>query len=573
MPSSLGARLSAASGTLVVMTDVEEVRYGAAFAGLDPVALGDSLRTVSLRLARDPVRLARAMANLWRRQALVGLDAARRALVDDPEPQPVTPSDRRFADRAWRDNAALRATAESYLAFSEWARELVAGVDLPAETARKARFATSLLLDALAPSNNPFLNPAVVKEAIDSGGRSLSRGLAQFLDDVATNGGRPRQVDTSPFTVGGNLAATPGRVVLRNRMIELLAYEPQTPEVRAEPIVCSPPWINKYYIMDLAPERSFIEYAVQHGFTVFAISYVNPDSSMAAVTMDDYLRDGLLAAIDRAGEITGAERVNIVGLCLGGTLATIALAYLAAQGEAGRVGWTTLTNTLVDFSEPGDLGVFTDEATVRSLEQKMRARGFLEASEMSGTFDWMRGNDLVWNYVVENWYMGKRPPAFDILTWNADSTRMPATMHSQYLRTCYMENRLVRPSAFSILGTPIDLSKVETPMYVLAAEADHIAPWRSAYATTQAVGGEVRFTLTNSGHIAGIVNPPGNPKAAHWSREGCPADPEAWLATAERQTGSWWEHWVRWAEARSGPLVDPPTLPEGDTAPGTYVLG
>jgi polyhydroxyalkanoate synthase len=237
------------------------------------------------------------------------------------------------------------------------------------------------------------------------------------------------------------------------------------------------------------------------------------------------------------------------------------------------VGWAAVTNTLVDFSEPGDLGVFTDEETVRRLEDSMRSRGYLEASEMAGTFDWMRGNDLVWSYVISNWYMGKQPPAFDILAWNGDSTRMPAAMHSQYLRSCYVNNLIAQPGAFTIGGTPIDLSKVETPLYVLGAEADHIAPWRSTYRTTQLVGGESTFTLTSSGHIAGMVNPPGNPKAAHWTRPDTPATAQEWLAGAEKQAGSWWEHWLGWAAGRSGAKVDPPLLPLGEAAPGRYVFG
>ena len=553
------------------MARVEEVSYGSVFAGLDPVSLGDAMREAGRAVASDPRRFALALSELALAQGNIGLATARRLLGGDGEAARV--SDRRFADRAWRDNPVLRGTYEGYTAFTDWALRLLAGADLDEHTARKARFGFSMLLDAMSPSNVPCLNPAVVKEAVDTGGLSVLRGIRNFVDDLVTNGGRPRQVDTSPFEVGRNLAATPGRVVFRNDLMELLAYEPQTDKVHAQPLLCSPPWINKYYVMDLAPGRSFIEWAVQHGFTVFAISYRNPDASMSSVTMDDYLCDGLVTALEQASQIAESPQVNIVGLCLGGTLGTIGLAHLAARGEGDRIGWTTLTNTLVDFSQPGDLGVFTDEDTVRRLEERMASQGYLESTEMSGTFDWMRGNDLVWNYVVDNWYMGKTPPAFDILTWNGDSTRMPAAMHSQYLRSCYLENLLVKPGAFTIAGTPIDLGKIETPLYVLSAEADHIAPWRSAYKTTQLTSGENRFTLSNSGHIAGIVNPPGNPKGVHWVRDDCPSDPDLWLSGAEKRQGSWWEHWVEWARERSGDLVDPPALPSGERAPGRYVKG
>jgi polyhydroxyalkanoate synthase len=325
--------------------------------------------------------------------------------------------------------------------------------------------------------------------------------------------------------------------------------------------------------MDLAPERSFIEWAVRHNRTVFAISYRNPDASMADVTLDDYLRDGVLAALDRAQELTGAGRVNLLAVCLGGTLAAIALAVLAARGQGDRIGWATFLNTLVDFSDPGEIAVFTDEAAVERLERRMRSRGYLSAEELSGPFTLMRTNDLVWRYVISSWYQGKRPPPFDILAWNADATRMPAAMHSEYLRACYVDNRLVEPGAFVADGTPVDLSAVETPLYVLGGDADHIAPWRSTYRTTQLVGGEARYVLSSSGHIASMVNPPGNPKASYSTRDECPADADEWLAGAKRAEGSWWDDWIAWASARSGDRVVPPALPPGQPAPGTYVRG
>lgn len=554
------------------MSSLEDLNYGLSFAGHDPESLLRSLGELAARLIREPGELTRATADLMLRQTEVALDVARAALgVQQPPVVAPDPGDKRFSDRAWRDNPWLRGVLENYLVAARWCRERLETVDLPESDRRRARFALNMLLDALAPSNLPWLNPVVVKEAIDTGGLSLARGLLNFAEDLVRNGGRPRQVDRSAFELGRNLAATPGRVVLRNELIELLMYEPQTERVFAQPIVCSPPWINKYYVMDLAPERSFIEYAVRSGFTVFAISYRNPDASMAGFRMADYLKKGLLTALDAAQEITGSPRVNIFALCLGGTITGIALAYLAASGGLDRIGWAALTNTLIDFGEPGELAVLTDEANIARLEKKMERRGYLDASSMSGAFDWLRGNDLVWNYVVSSWYMGKQPPAFDILAWNADSTNMPAAMHSEYLRACYLENRLAQPGAFAIDGVPIDLRQVTTPLYVLGAENDHIAPWRATYRTTQLVRGEVRFTLTSSGHIAGIVNPPGNPRAAHYVRDDCPPDPDEWRLGAERREGSWWPHWVAWASARSGALVEPPPMPRGEPAPGRYV--
>ena len=356
--------------------------------------------------------------------------------------------------------------------------------------------------------------------------------------------------------------------------MELIAYEPQTASVHEIPLLCSPPWINKFYIMDLAPGRSFVEWAVRQGHQTFMISYRNPDESMASCTMDDYLREGFLTALSVVERITRAKKVNIMGLCLGGTIAIIALAYLAAKREEGRIGCAAITNTLVDFSEPGELGIFTDEASVSRLEGKMNERGYLDSKDMAGTFNALRGNDLIWSYVVSNWFMGKTPPAFDILAWNGDSTRMPATMHSQYLRTCYLRNALIKPKAYVIDGVPLDLSKIHTPLFVLGAENDHIAPWRAAYQTTQFVGGESRFTLTNSGHIAGIVNPPGNPKSIHWSKpkaiRGEGAD--AWRESATQVESSWWLDWATWMKPRSGALIKPAMLPPGELAPGRYVL-
>jgi polyhydroxyalkanoate synthase len=553
----------------------EDTAYEALLAKVDQSDFGGALRSVFLDDAmRHPLRFAKAGLDLSTGQAAVAARAAQRAFGRGSR-DPIAPGDNRFADRTWQANPAFRTLAESYLSAVQWAQQLVDSSHAPAVHREKARFVLNMMLDAIAPTNVPWMNPAVLKETFETGGQNVIAGATNFVDDVLHNGGRPRQVDTTSFSLGENLAATPGRVVMRNSLIELLMYEPQTDLVHAQPIVCSPPWINKYYIMDLAPGRSFIEYAVQHGFTVFCISYRNPDASMGGVTWDDYLQRGLLAALDEVSEITGSPVVNIVGLCLGGTMSTIGLAHLAAKGDAARVGWMTLTNTLVDFSVPGNLGVFADRKSVTRLEKNMKQHGFLEGSAMAQTFDWLRGNDLVWNYVVSNWYMGKTPPAFDLLAWNGDSTNMPAAMHTQYLRACYVDNVLIRPGAFRIAGTPIDLRKIKQPMYILGAENDHIAPWKGSYLTTQHVGGEVRYTLTSSGHVAGIVNPPGNPKAAFWTRPHTDrgVDAETWREGAERVSGSWWDDWVAWAAERSGELVVPPRVPSGDPAPGSYAKG
>jgi poly[(R)-3-hydroxyalkanoate] polymerase subunit PhaC len=552
------------------MPPVEDITYGLGLSGADPASLYGALGEAALRVASQPTLLAQSLGELAIDEAAVALRFARGVLGADGEKG--EPGDRRFSDRAWSENPFLRSAAESYLVASRWAERTLEAADLPKRKERKARFALRLLLDAAAPTNQLWLHPSVLKEAIDTGGLSVARGFANFVEDVVRNGGRPAQVDRSAFEVGETLAATPGRVVFRNGLIELLMYEPRTETVFAQPVLYSPPWVNKYYVMDLAPGRSFVEYAVEQGFTVFAISYRNPDQSMADLLVDDYLRDGLLAALDKVATITGSPSAHVLGVCLGGTLTAMAMGVLAARGEADRIGSAALVNTLVDFTDPGDVAVFTDEETIARIERRTRRRGYLKSSEMAATFTWMRGNDLVWSYVVSSWGLGKRPPAFDVLAWNADGTNLPAAMHSQFLRACYLENRLAS-GELELDGTAIDLARVETPLYVLGCERDHIAPWKTAYATTQLVGGERRFVLGSSGHIAGMVNPPGNPKAAYWEGDQTPADPDGWLRGATRREGSWWEDWSAWTSAHAGERVPSPTLPDGDPAPGRYVFG
>lgn len=551
----------------------EDVSYGLDLAGLDPASLTEALAGAGLQLAREPAKAARAFGGLALAQSAVALRSMRQVLGGEVDGiVGLDRDERRFGDRAWRDNPFLRALLESYLAGSDATMRTLESLELSETRRRKAKFAAGIVLDALAPTNVPWLNPTVLKEAVDTGGGNFVRGFANFLDDAVHHGGLPREVDPSAFELGRDLAATKGRVVLRNDLMELLAYEPRTTNVLAEPLVYCPSWINKYYVLDLAPGRSFIEHAVDRGFTVFTISWRNPDSTMAGVTLDDYLREGLLTAVDRASELTGSPKVNVLGVCIGGTLAMIALALLAGRGEGERIGWTTLLNTLVDYADPGEIGSFTDERTIERIERRMARRGYLEGSDLSRPFTWMKGNELVWRNVISNWYLGKQPPAFDVLAWNADSTRLPAAMHGQFLRACYLDNRLVEPGAFLADGTPIDVGTIHAPLYVLASENDHIAPWRSVYRTTQLVGGDAHFVLSSGGHIVGMVNPPGG---AGWYRtqDGTPADPGQWLAGTERVQGSWWEHWAAWAEERSGNRVEPPVLPEGDPAPGSYVRG
>ena len=545
-------------------------------ASADAAGLGASTFAVLRRAAMKPGATAAATLRYWTSMAMAGPVATARWLgVEMPPPVPVPEGDKRFADPTWTDNPAFFAVRQAHLAASRLVNDLLAAGAGDAIDDAKAAVATGFLLDALAPTNFLLTNPAALKRALETAGVSVAAGAGHFVDDLLNNGGRPRQVDTRSFRLGENLAATPGKIVFRNDLMELIQYAPQTPKVRAVPVLASPPWINKYYVMDLAPGRSFLEWAVQHERTVFAISYRNPDSSMRGVTLDDYLINGPREALDVIGDITGAPKIDIIGLCLGGALTSMLAAYLAEKGD-DRIGSITLLNTLLDYSEPGVLGTFTDEKTVARLERKMAAEGVLEGSQMAGTFDILRANDLIFNYVVTNWLMGREPPAFDILAWNGDSTRMPAAMHSFYLRSLYMRNELAR-GELELVGQRLSLSAVTNDTYVVGAINDHIVPWHASYKTGGLIGGTVRYVLSSGGHIAGIVNPPG-PKAWYEAADCAGAGPEAWRRENSKHKGSWWEDWTAWSDARAGELVKPPPMGSKQhravaDAPGDYVLG
>src|ERR1700691_2928345 len=504
-------------------------------ASMDAAGLGQATLAVLGRAARQPGAMAAATMRFWTSAAMAGPVAAARWFGQDVAPPvPLPEADKRFADRTWSDNPAFFALRQYYLAASQLANDMLAAGSGDGVDDAKAALATGFLLDALAPTNFLFTNPAALKRALETAGASVLTGAGHMVDDLVNNGGGPRQVDTRPFTIGENLAATPGQVVFRNELMELIQYAPQTPKVRAVPVLASPPWINKYYVMDLAPGRSFLEWAVRHERTVFAISYRNPGASMSGVTLDDYLIHGPAEALDVIAEITGAPRTDIIGLCLGGALTAMLAAYLAGKGD-DRIGSVTLLNTLLDYSEPGVLGAFTDEKTVARLERQMATAGVLEGSQMAGTFDLLRANDLIFNYVVSSWLMGQDPPAFDILAWNGDSTRMPAAMHSFYLRSLYMRNELARGD-MELAGQPLSLSSVKNDTYVVGAINDHIVPWHGSFKTTGLLGGKVRYVLSSGGHIAGIVNPPG-PKAWYETGENITADPEAWRGAGAQHQG------------------------------------
>jgi len=541
----------------------------------DPISFLRSLAASGAALAKNPAGLAAANARL-----AIGLVAATQAAavraMGGQVAGPLSPAtgDKRFTDSAYADNPLYFLLQQQYLLSSQLVTELLDAAGLEGEEDAKARFAAKFIVDALAPSNTLSGNPAAWRHAVETGGMSLVRGAKNMLDDFRDNGGWPSQVDSSGFEVGVNMAATKGAVVYRSDLIELIQYEPQVKRVHAVPLLFCPPWINKYYIMDLAPGKSLIEWAVQHGHTCFAISYRNPDASMSELGFVDYLRQGPLDAVRVVRAITGAAAVNTVSVCLGGTLTAMGLAYNAATGD-DSIKSATLLNTHIDFTVPGSLGIFTDEATITGLEAQMAKDGYLDSDKMAHTFDALRANDLVFQYVVNNWLLGNKPPAFDLLVWNKDNTKMPAKMHSEYLRSCYLNNEFAR-GEFEIDGHKLDPGQVKVDTYVLSAVDDHIVPWVSGYKTTQLLGGHNRFVLSTSGHIAGIVNPP-SPKAKHWTNDDHPVDPQEWKAEAQLQDGTWWEDWTKWIASQGGPKVAAPRelgskeFPTIEAAPGSYV--
>jgi len=541
----------------------------------DPVSFLRSLAAAGVALMKNPVGVAAANGRL-----AIGMAAAMKATTEralgGETPGPMIPvnGDKRFADPAFTNNPLYFLLAQQYLLSAQLVTELLDAAGLEGMQDNKARFAAKFVVDALAPTNTLPGNPEAIRTAFQTGGKSLVKGVKNMLGDLKHNGGWPSQVDPTGFEVGVNMAATPGAVVYRSDLIELIQYEPQLKRVHAVPLLFCPPWINKYYIMDLAPGRSLIEWAVQHGHTCFAISYRNPDATMRNLDFDDYLRQGPLDAVRVVREITGAEEVNTVSVCLGGTLTAIALAHNARLGDRS-IKSATFLNTHTDFTIPGTLGVFTDEATIAGLEKQMTKKGFLESDKMAHTFDALRANDLVFSYVVNNWLLGKKPPGFDLLVWNNDSTRMPAKMHSRYLRSCFLRNEFAR-GEFEIDGHRLDPGKVDIDTYVLSAVDDHIVPWVSAYKTTQLFNGDRRFVLSTSGHIAGIVNPP-RPKSMHWTNDALPVDPQEWKANAVLQPGTWWEDWATWIANEGGPKVaarralGSKDYPPIEAAPGRYV--
>lgn len=548
----------------------------------DPMNIGGAFMEMTTRMMSDPAKLMQAQVSLWHDYMQLWQNAANRMMGHDQGPV-VTPErgDRRFKDAAWSENQVFDFMKQSYLLTSRWLQSTVKDVSgMTSKDAQKVDFYTRQFVEALSPSNFLVTNPEAIRATIESGGENLVKGLQNLLTDLERGKGKLAisMTDYEAFKVGENIAVSPGKVVFRNDLMELLQFTPSTPKARSTPLLIIPPWINKYYILDLRKENSFIKYAVDQGNTVFVISWVNPNATLARKSFADYMLEGPLAAIDAIEKTTGEGEVNAIGYCIGGTLLACALAYMAAKdaAKAKRVRSATFFTTMVDFEEAGELGVFVDEKQLDNLDAKMNERGYLEGSEMANTFNMMRGNDLIWSFVVNNYLLGKDPFPFDLLYWNSDSTRMPAAMHSFYLRKMYLENKLVKPGGIELAGVPLDLRKIKVPCYIISTREDHIAPWKATYRATQLYSGPIRFVLAASGHIAGVVNPPAAGKYCHWINEDLPKDPDKWLEKAAQKEGSWWPDWDSWVKKFGGkevPARDPAKgkLKALCDAPGTYV--
>jgi len=548
---------------------------------VDPLKLTQTFVDFTAKLLADPNRLIQAQMELWQQYMKLWQVTAQRMMGHKVEPL-VEPAkgDKRFADPAWKDEVVFDYLKQSYLLTARWLQQTVKEVDgVDDKTAQKVDFYTRQFIDAMSPSNFAMTNPQVVKATVESKGENLLKGLQNLLTDLERGKGTLaiRQTDMKAFKVGGNVATSPGKVVFQNDLIQLLQYAPATEQVYKMPLLIVPPWINKFYILDLKPENSFIKWATEQGYTVFVISWVNPDERLIGLAFEDYMKLGPLAALDAIERATGEKQVSAIGYCIGGTLMATTLAYMAARGD-DRIAACTFFTAQVDFTEPGELGVFIDEDQLAGVEQVMSKKGYLEGAEMATTFNMLRANDLIWSFVVNNYLLGKDPFPFDLLFWNADATRMPAAMHSYYLRNMYQKNLLAKPGGLTVDNVPIDLRRITIPIYLQAGKEDHIAPAKSVYKATQIFAGPVRFMLAGSGHIAGVVNPPRNRKYQHWLNETArnPATLDEWRAGAQEFPGSWWPDWDKWLSEKSGPKVPARVpgaggLPALEDAPGSYV--
>ncbi len=548
-------------------------------ANTDPFNISGPFTDFMGQMMGDPVRLVRSQMDLWQAQAGLWQSMWSRALGHPTEPvvEPE-PGDKRWKNPEWSENAVFDFIKQSYLITSKWMVDTVSQADgFEPHAKDQLTFFTKQITDALSPANFALTNPEVIRETMRTNGENLVKGFSNLMDDMDRGNGLPwiRHTDLGSFQVGGNIAATPGSVVYENELMQLIQYNPSTDEVHERPLLIVPPWINKYYILDLREENSFVKWAVDQGHTVFVVSWANPDTGLSGCTFEDYLRLGVLDALNAITEATGARQVNAIGYCIGGTLLSAALAWLAARNR-DPIASATFFATQVDFSEAGELSVFIDENQIRAIDEQVKTEGgCLEGVHLATIFNMLRANDLIWSFVVNNYLLGRDPRRFDLLYWNADQTRLPRAMLLTYLRDCYLDNRLAK-GEMTLLNERIDLSKVRVPIYIQCSKDDHIAPSRSVYKGRSAFGGPVRFVCAGSGHIAGVINPPQAQKYQYWTSDGDAADFDTWLENADCTPGSWWPDWKAWMSNHSGPMV-PARIPgEGvldviEPAPGSYV--
>lgn len=548
----------------------------------DPQVIGKSFFELTQAMMTDPTRLVQAQMEFWQDYTRIWQNTAQRMMGQEVTEPAVEPErgDRRFKDQAWAENAVFDFIKQSYLLTARSIHKTVSEVEgLEPKTAEKVDFYTRQFVDAMAPTNFVMTNPQVLQATLDSGGENLVKGLSNMLGDLQRGNGKlkVKMTDTDAFELGVNVATTPGKVVYQNELMQLIQYSPTTETVLRRPLLIVPPWINKFYILDLREKNSFIRWAVAQGLTVFVVSWINPDEKLADADFEDYMLRGPLAALDAIEQATGESEINAIGYCIGGTLLSSTLAYMAATNDQ-RVKSATFFTSLLDFSDVGELSVFIDEEQLQLLEQHMEQKGYMEGSHMANAFNMLRANDLIWSFVVKNYLLGEEPFPFDLLYWNSDSTRMPKRMHSFYLRNMYQNNKLREPGGIELAGEPINLGKIKIPSYFLSTHDDHIAPWKSTYSGARLLGGKVKFVLGGSGHIAGVINPPNpeKPKYGYWLNNELPDSCNDWFAGATHHEDSWWSDWFRWVKRYGGKAVPARVPGDGELkviedAPGSYV--
>lgn len=546
---------------------------------VDTHQIQEAFTSLFTAMMTNPQKFAEAQANLWQTHMNLWQTTAQRMMGQSVDPVvEAAPRDKRFRDSEWDENVVFDYIKQSYLLTANWLHKAVDETDLGEEAERrKVEFYTQQYVDAISPSNFVMTNPEVLRETMATNGENLVTGLGNLLEDLERGHGKLniKQTDMDYFKVGENIATTPGKVMFENDIIQLLHYTPTTEEVHKTPLLIFPPWINKFYILDLRPENSFIKYFLDKGYSIFVVSWVNPDKKLAKKTFEDYMFEGVFAALDAVEAATGEKEVNTIGYCIGGTMLSASLAYMAKK-KINRVKSATFFAAQADFSEAGELKVFIDEEQLQDLSKEIDASGgYLEGTSMANTFNMLRSNDLIWSYVVNNYLMGKDPSRFDLLFWNADATRMPKEVHMFYLRKCYLENALSQ-GKMELGGVKLDLSKVKVPIYLQSSKNDHIAPYRSIYHSTHLFGGEINFIVAGSGHIAGVINHPDANKYQYWTNPDLPETVDEWFEGAEEHPGSWWDEWELWLRSKSGDMVPARVPGDGELeviedAPGSFV--